>query len=96
MSPLENLRYTHNMATITGYKTPTCSTCKVADKVADASGVEIDWVDLSENEKTLLAIKARLGKGPTDQIQVPLFEIEGSEDLQTIVGLRDLLAQAVA
>lgn len=80
--------------TITGFKTPTCSTCKVADKVADAGGVTINWVDLSTEPETLANIKLRLGKGPTDMIQVPLFQEDGSDELLDITHLRAIVDRA--
>lgn len=79
------------MASINGYKTPTCATCKVAEKVATASGVTINWIDVSEDESTLLTLKSKLGKGPTDMIQVPLFDKGDDGKLYNITELRELL-----
>lgn len=85
------------MSSIIGYKTPTCTTCKVAERVASASGVTIEWVDLSTNPGILAEVKRREGKEPHQMIQTPLFENPNSEKLGTIADLRTILdATAVA
>lgn len=59
------------------------------------SGVEVEIIDLTENPDLLDELKRRLGKGPAEQIQVPLFEDENDE-IFNISHLRDLEARAKA
>lgn len=75
------------------YTTPTCGTCKMAAKRLDASGVDVDIIDLTEHPDLLDELKRRLGKGPAEQIQVPLFQDE-SDEIFNISSLRDLEARA--
>lgn len=75
------------------YTTPTCGTCKMAGRRLDASGADVEIVDLTEHPDLLDELKRRLGKGPAEQIQVPLFEDENDE-IFDITGLGNLEARA--
>lgn len=77
---------------ITLYTTPTCGTCKMAGRRLDNAGADLNIVDLTEHPDLLAELKARLDKGPTDQIQVPLFEDENDE-IFDITGLPSLEAR---
>ena len=75
------------------YTTPTCGTCRVAVRRLDDSGADVEIIDLTEHPDLLEELKRRLGVGPTDPIQVPLFEDEDDE-IFDITGLRTLLERA--
>lgn len=78
---------------VTLYTTPTCGTCKVAERRLDAAGVAFEKVDLTEHPDALLDIKERLGIEPGQKVQLPVIGFEG--ELHTIVGLRDIIRTAV-
>ncbi|QDP45054.1 NrdH-like glutaredoxin [Microbacterium phage Stromboli] len=75
---------------VTLYTTPTCGTCKVAERRLDDAGVEFKKVDLTEHPDALLDIKERLG---VEKVQLPVIGFEG--ELHTIVALRDIIRTAV-
>ncbi|WVX89778.1 NrdH-like glutaredoxin [Microbacterium phage SanaSana] len=72
------------------YTTPTCGTCKVAERRLDDAGVKFEKVDLTEHPDALLDIKERLG---VEKVQLPVIGFEG--ELHTIVALRDIIRTAV-
>ncbi|QJD53445.1 NrdH-like glutaredoxin [Microbacterium phage Jovita] len=78
---------------VTLYTTPTCGTCKVAERRLDDAGVEFEKVDLTEHPDTLEDIRERLGIAPGQKLQLPILGFEG--ELHTIVGLRDIIRTAV-
>lgn len=78
---------------ITVNTTPTCQTCKMAAKRLKAAGAEVTLIDLTEHPDLLAELKRRRGVGPSDPIQVPLFEDENDE-IFDITGLPGLLARA--
>lgn len=65
----------------------------MAAKRLDSAGAEVEIIDLTEHPDLLDELKRRLGKGPAEQIQVPLFEDENDE-IFNISNLRDLEARA--
>lgn len=75
------------------YTTPTCGTCKMAGRRLDGVGADVEIIDLTEHPDLLAELKARLGRGPSDQIQVPLFEDENDE-IFDITGLGGLVERA--
>ena len=75
------------------YSTPTCGTCKMAGRRLDKCGADVEIIDLTEHPDLLEELKARLGKGPAEQIQVPLFQDENDE-IFDITGLPGLVARA--
>lgn len=77
------------------YTTPTCGTCKMAGRRLDATGAEVEIIDLTEHPDLLDELKRRLNKGPAEQIQVPLFEDEDDE-IFDITGLPRLEQRAKA
>lgn len=75
------------------YTTPTCGTCKMAGRRLDAAGADVEIVDLTEHPDLLDELKRRLNKGPSEQIQVPLFTDEDDE-IFDITGLAKLEQRA--
>ena len=75
------------------YKTLTCGVCAMAGKRLDKAGADVDVIDLTEHPDLLEELKRRRGVGPSDPIQVPLFEDENDE-IFDITGLRTLLERA--
>lgn len=75
------------------YTTPTCGTCKMAGRRLNSAGADVEIIDLTEHPDLLDELKRRLGKGPAEQIQVPLFEDE-SDAIFDITGLGKLEQRA--
>lgn len=65
----------------------------MAGKRLDKAGADVEIIDLTEHPDLLAELKARLGRGPSDQIQVPLFEDENDE-IFDITGLGGLVERA--
>lgn len=80
---------------ITLNTTPTCATCKVAERRLSAAGIDVTLVDLTENPEALASLKERLGLTEKQMVQVPLFEDENDE-IFNISDLPDLLSRASA
>ncbi|QOP66626.1 NrdH-like glutaredoxin [Microbacterium phage TukTuk] len=78
---------------VTLYTTPTCGTCKVAERRLDDAGIDFEKVDLTLNPVILEEIRERLGVAPGQKLQLPILGFEG--ELHTIVALRDIIRTAV-
>ncbi|AVR56703.1 NrdH-like glutaredoxin [Microbacterium phage Didgeridoo] len=78
---------------VTLYTTPTCGTCKVAERRLDDAGIDFEKVDLTLNPVILEEIRERLGVSPGQKLQLPILGFEG--ELHTIVALRDIIRTAV-
>ena len=74
---------------VTLYTSPTCGTCKVAERRLIAAGVDFELVDLTEHPAVLAEIKERLG-GAT--VQLPVIGYAG--ELLTIADLRGVIEDA--
>lgn len=65
----------------------------MAGKRLDKAGADVEIIDLTEHPDLLAELKARLGRGPSDQIQVPLFE-DDNDEIFDITGLGGLVERA--
>ena len=74
------------------YTTPTCGTCKVAERRLDAADVAFEKVDLTEHPDVLADIKERLGLAPSAKVQLPVIGYQG--ELLTIADLRGVIEDA--
>jgi glutaredoxin len=77
---------------VTLYTTPTCGTCKVAERQLDAADIAFEKVDLTEHPDVLAGIKERLGLPPTAKVQLPIIGYMG--ELLTIADLRGVIEDA--
>ncbi|QDH93453.1 NrdH-like glutaredoxin [Microbacterium phage Arroyo] len=74
---------------VTLYTTPTCGTCKVAERQLDAADILFEKVDLTEHPDTLAELKERLN---VTTLQLPIIGYQG--ELLTIVDLRGIIEDA--
>lgn len=60
--------------THTLYSTTTCTRCPLAKKSMERAGVEYVEVKLDEpeNQEALIALKAEMGRAPSDMLPIPV------------------------
>ncbi|WNO26458.1 NrdH-like glutaredoxin [Microbacterium phage BabyDaisy] len=74
---------------VTLYTTPTCGTCKVAERQLTAADIPFEKVDLTEHPDTLAELKERLNVAT---LQLPIIGYQN--ELLTIVDLRGIIEDA--
>lgn len=66
---------------ITVYTTPTCAPCRVLKNRLDREGVAFDYVDLTEDEAALTALREKVqtrnGPGGSDIVHTPAVVVDG-------------------